>query len=239
MKQHEVDILAFGAHPDDVEFGCGGLLVKAAKSGLATGIVDLSLAELSTNGTVEIRKKEAEKAREILGVSVRENLEVPNNFFFNSRELQDTLIRTLRKYRPRMVLLPYFVDRHPDHEETPKLVKQAIFTAGLVKYKTDREPHRPEYVLHYMLWHEFEPTVVFDITEEWEAKKKALLAYESQFVASEGSKKTIDNDEETVRYWESRARAYGFRIGKPFGEPYWSYQPVGLQEPFGILPNVF
>lgn len=238
-NEQKLDILAFGAHPDDVEVGCGGLLLKVAKMGYKTGIVDLSLAELSTNGDTPSRLREADQSRKILNVKVRENLGIPNNFFFNSKEVQDKIIRVIRKYQPEMILMPYFSDRHPDHEEAPKLIKQAIFTSGLIKYETEQKNWRPKYVFYYMLWYEFEPSFIVDISDEFEIKLKAYLAYGSQFKLDKNRLKTIDNDAKTLKFFEARNRHYGFNISRTYGEPYLSTFPLGINNPFDYLPNLF
>ena len=238
-SKFRVDILAFGPHPDDIEFGCGGLLTKAKNQGLTSGIIDMSLAELSTNGTVSQRIKEAEEARKVLGSKYRENLKLPNNFFSNTKEAQDKVIRVIRKYRPEMVLIPYYFDRHPDHENAAKIIRDSLFTSGLIQYKTGQNPHRPNRVLFYMLWYEFTPSLIVDISEEWEAKIKALLAYKSQFRRGKGKRETIDNDVNTMKFIEARARNYGFMINRTFGEPYLSINPLGIESPLNFLPNFF
>jgi bacillithiol biosynthesis deacetylase BshB1 len=239
LAQSTVDVLAFGAHPDDVEFACGGLLIKLACLGYTTAVVDMTQSELSTNGAVPLRMEEAERARQILGAQCRENLGLPDGFLSNSKAVQDQLIRTIRKYRPEMVVLPYYFDRHPDHEETPKLIRQALFTAGLVKYETGQQPHRPKYVFFYMLWYEFQPSLIVDITDVWERKRDALLAYRSQFANGSGALRTIDNNDDTLAYFEARARNYGFAISRRFGEPYFSISPLGVSNPFELVPNFF
>jgi bacillithiol biosynthesis deacetylase BshB1 len=241
MKKNnkKLDVLAFGPHPDDVEFGCGGLLLKVHKLGYRTGIIDMSLAELSTNGIISERLREAEEARKILGAVVRKNLKLPNNFFQRTKEVQDKVIQVVRQYQPSLVLLPYWHDRHPDHEDSVKIIQHALFTSGLIKYKTGQKPHRPKYVFHYMLWNGFRPSLIIDITDEWPAKKKALLAYKSQFIKNKNRARTIDNEDDTIKFWEARARHYGFMISKKFGEPYLSEAPLGVNNPFLLLPNNF
>jgi len=234
-----VDILAFGAHPDDVEFGCGGLLIKASRAGQRTAIIDLTRAELSTNGDIITRQAEAEAAGKIIGVTERKNLEMEDGFVFNSKENQKRIVEVIRKYRPRMVLFPYFSDRHPDHENTGRLIKQALFLSGLKKFVTNYEPYRPSYTLMYMMWNEFVPSVVFDIEREWEDKKKAMFVYKSQFVFRAGSEKTIDNKGDAERFAEARARGYGFYINAQFGEPYLSAYPIGFDKLFDFKPNNF
>lgn len=238
-NKYKVDLLAFGAHPDDVEFGCGGLMYKIASLGSKTAIVDLSEAELSTNGSVKLRYHESEKAKNILKAHYRENLQIPNNFFFNSKEIQKKLINSVRKYQPKIVLVPYYFDRHPDHENASKLIREALFTSGLIKYKTNYKPHRPKYVLFYMLWHEFTPSLIIDINKEFNFKTKSILAYNSQFNFKKGQRITIDNQDRTFKYIEARARNYGFIIGKDYGEPYLSINPIGINSPTDILPNFY
>ncbi len=238
-KNSNLDILAFGAHPDDVEFACGGLLLKAKKLKLKTGIVDLTLGELGDNGTVEERLKEAKEAANFLGCAFRENLNLGDNKVKDTDENRKKVVEVIRKHRPKMVLAPYWSDRHPDHEATGILVKKAVFSAGVTKYQTNQPAFRPKYLFFYMLWEEFKPSVVLDITSEWEDKVKALLIHKSQFKLEPGRIKTIDNQERTLKFWEARARNYGFWIGKDFGEPYLSIWPLGTEDLFNFLPNLF
>ncbi len=238
-NDYKVKVLAIGAHPDDVEFGCGGLMKKFAKKGYKTAIVDMSQAELSSNGTVDERMKEAGDSREILGAAYRENLKIPNNFFFNTKEYQDKLVYAVRKYQPEMILAPYFFDRHPDHENASKLIRDTLFTAGLRMYKSEFEKHRPIYVLFYMMWYEFQPSLVVDISDELDDKINSLLAYKSQFDLAPGRVKTIDNEDATLKYVEARARTYGFPIQRKYGEPYLSINNLGVDDPFSVLPNFF
>ena len=237
LNHHKIDILAFGAHPDDVEAGCAGFLLKAKKAGQTIGIVDLSLAELSTNGTTKQRLKEAKAAAGVMGASFRENLKLANNFFFNSKKVQEKIIKVIRKYRPEIVLLPYHIDRHPDHQETPKLVWQALFTSGLSMFKTDLPPHRPKYVFFYRLWYDFSPTFLLDISDVYEEKEKTILCYKSQFVKNKHRKTTRDNEESFLEYWRARHRTYGYDIGVKYAETYLSLTPLGLKDLNAVLPN--
>lgn len=236
----KVDVLAIGAHPDDVEFGCGGTLAKLANLGKTVAIVDLSKSELSTNGTVPERLVEAENAKNILGVKYREVLDIPNNFFFNTKQHQDLVIDIIRKYQPEMLFLPYIFDRHPDHENASKIIRDSLFTGGLKMYKTTREKWRPKYVFAYMLWYEFTPSFVVDITDTFDTKLSSILAYESQFKMDKTRDATIDNNENTIKYEEARARVYGFHIQATYGEPFLSLNySVGVKNPFDLLPNFF
>lgn len=241
VNKYKVDVLAFGPHPDDIEFGCGGTLAKLAKHGKKVAIIDMSLAENSTNGDVVTRLKEAQKAGKILGAAFRENLELPNNFFKNTKRNHDKIVRIIRKYQPELVLLPYFFDRHPDHENGSKMIREALFSTGLVKYKTGQPKHRPSRVLFYMLWNEDKPSFVVDITDEFETKMQSILAYKSQFELDKSKKRvyTIDNDDRMLKYVESRARNYGFVINRTFGEAFLSINPIGINSPFDTIENFF
>lgn len=234
-KTDKLDILAIGAHPDDVEFGCAGLLIKAAKNGLKTGIVDFSLAELSTNGTVEERQTEAGVSAKVMGVAVRENLGWPNGFFANNKETQDQIVRLIRKYRPDTVLMPHNEDRHPDHVAVQAIVLPALFISGLVKYETGQEKWRPKQVFAFRLWNHFKPDFVLDISDEYPAKLKAMLCYQSQFVLEKGRLPSKDNTDGFQDYWKAIHSFYGYDVGAKYGEPYKSLNVVGVSDHRNIL----
>ncbi|NND62372.1 MAG: bacillithiol biosynthesis deacetylase BshB1 [Flavobacteriaceae bacterium] len=182
----KLDILAVGAHPDDVEMSCGATLAKAISDGKSVGILDLTRGELGTRGSADLRKEEAAKAAEILGVSVRENLELADGFFQNDQESQLKVIEVIRKYQPEIVLCNAIDDRHIDHGKGSKLVSDACFLSGLVKIETALEsnpqsPWRPKYVYHYIQWRELEPDFVVDVSGFMDIKMKAIRAYGSQF----------------------------------------------------------
>ncbi len=236
-KVEKLDVLAFGAHPDDVEAGCGGMVAFLSGVGKKVGIIDLSQAELSTNGTVEERKKESAAAADILGVRVRENLEMPNNFFFNSKETQGKIIDVIRKYKPDMVLMPYWFDRHPDHESVRSLLWPALFTSGLLKYESFYDRHRPEFVFFYRLWYEFTPSFIFDISDHFETKMESIRAYESQFSKGKGRIETKDNEKQFFDFWHARHVNDGYQVGVKYGEPYLSATPLGVRHLDSFLPN--
>lgn len=181
-----LDILAFGAHPDDVEMSCGGTLAKAIAQGKNVGIIDLTQGELGTRGSATIRAAEAAKAAEILGVSFRENLKMADGFFTNDREHQLQIIQVLRRYRPTIVLCNAVDDRHIDHGKGSKLVSDACFLSGLRKIETQwggspQEAWRPANVYHYIQWKELTPDFVVDISGFLDQKISSIMAYESQF----------------------------------------------------------
>lgn len=182
----KLDILAFGAHPDDVELGCGGTLVKEIALGKKVGIIDLTRGELGTRGSVEIRNQESSNAAKILGVSVRENLDMRDGFFVNDESHQMKIIKKLRKYKPEIVLCNAIEDRHIDHGKGSQLVSDACFLSGLVKIETEidgekQEAWRPKLVYHYIQWKNIIPDFVVDITGFNDKKVEAILAYSSQF----------------------------------------------------------
>ena len=182
----KLDILAFGAHPDDVELGCSGTIAKEVSLGKKVGIIDLTRGELGTRGSVEIRNSESAKASEILGVSVRENLDMRDGFFINDEAHQLKIIEILRKYRPEIVLCNAITDRHIDHGKGSKLVSDACFLSGLRQIKTElngeaQEAWRPKVVYHYIQWQNIEPDFVVDISGFLDKKMESVLAYGSQF----------------------------------------------------------
>lgn len=182
----KLDILAIGAHPDDVELGCGATIAKEISIGKEVGILDLTRGELGTRGTAEIRDKEAAKAAKILGVSVRHNLGFSDGFFVNNAASQLEVIKIIRKYRPEVVLCNAIDDRHIDHGKGSRLASDACFLSGLLKIETIHEgnhqiPWRPKIVYHYIQWKNITPDFVVDVSGYLDKKKDAVFAYESQF----------------------------------------------------------
>ena len=182
----KLDILAFGAHPDDVELGCSGTIAKEISLGKKVGIIDLTRGELGTRGSVEIRNLEAAKASKILGISARENLDMRDGFFVNDEEHQMKIIKMIRKYQPEIVLCNAIDDRHIDHGKGSKLVSDACFLSGLRMIETsidgkNQDAWRPKVVYHYIQWKNLEPDFVVDISNFIEVKMESILAYSSQF----------------------------------------------------------
>ena len=193
----QLDILAFGAHPDDVELGCGGTIAKQVNLGNKIGIVDLTRGELGTRGSAEIRDKEAALAAKILGVEFRHSMGFKDGFFQNDEAHQMELVKIIREYRPRIVLANAVSDRHPDHKKGSDLVSTACFLAGLPKIKTEQEAWRPDVVYHYIQFEEIEPNFVVDISDFMSIKMKAVKAFRSQFFdASSKEPETIISSQE-------------------------------------------
>ena len=184
----KLDILAIGAHPDDVELGCGATLAKEVANGRKVGIIDLTRGELGTRGTAETRDEESAEAAKILGVAIRTNMEFADGFFLNDKYHQIELIKMIRKYRPEIVLCNAVDDRHIDHGKGSKLVSDACFLSGLLKIATKtededgwQEPWRPTHLYHYIQWKNLEPNLVVDVSGFMAKKEAAVLAYKTQF----------------------------------------------------------
>jgi len=222
----ELHLLAFGAHPDDVEIGMGGTLAKYAKQGYSVGICDLTLAELSSNGTVEIRQQEATRAGELLGVKTRLNLRLPDRGLYKTDDAIRQIAAVIRQYRPRVVFAPYWVDRHPDHGNCAFLVEEAVFSAGISRYEAFGHPaHRVRALYYYMINAYDRPHFVVDISDTMEMKLASLRAYESQFTKTAQSVDTplTNGYIETV---ESRERLFGKQVGVAFAEGFMTKQPL-------------
>ena len=220
----KLDILAFGAHPDDVELGCAGTILKEISLGRKVGIVDLTRGELGTRGTAETRNEEAEAAAKILGVSVRENLGLRDGFFVNDEKHQLEVIKMIRKYKPEIVLCNAVDDRHIDHGKGSKLVSDSCFLSGLMKIETSidgikQEAWRPKIVYHYIQWKNIEPDFVVDITGFEKQKIAAILAYKTQFYDPNSNEPatpiTSKNFLESLNY---RAQDLGRIVGVDFAE---------------------
>jgi hypothetical protein len=243
MNSLKIDVLAFGAHPDDVELSCSGLLLLERAAGRTTGIIDLTRGELGSRGTAESRDKEAVAAAAILGVSVRENLELADGFFQNDKENQLAVIKMIRKYRPDVVLCNAPEDRHPDHGRGASLVKEAAFLSGLSKIITEdngrtQEAWRPAYVFHYIQDRFLEPDFVIDITSVFDKKMKSVMAYESQFY-KEGSEgpATYISTPEFMHNHIGRLRQFGRMIGTEYGEGFISEKKPGFYDLGSFLKN--
>ena len=177
----KLDILVFGAHPDDVELGCGGTVIKEVKAGKKVGIIDLTRGELGTRGTAETRTSETKLATEIMGVAVRENMDFKDGFFKDDEQHKLALIGKIRKYQPEIVITNAVSDRHPDHGRGSEITVDACFLAGLEKIETGQKVWRPKAVYHYIQFNNLTPDVVVDISAEMGEKLQAVKAYSTQF----------------------------------------------------------
>ena len=230
----KLDILAFGAHPDDVELGCGGTLAKEITLGKKVGIIDLTRGELGTRGSVAIRNQESAAAGKILGVSVRENLDMRDGFFVNDEAHQLKIIEMIRKYQPDIVICNAIEDRHIDHGKGSKLVSDACFLSGLMKIETahsgeNQKAWRPKLVYHYIQWKNITPDFVVDITGYNEKRIEAILAYSSQFYNPNSDEPmtpiTSKNFLESLNY---RVQDFGRLIGTDYAEGFTVERYLGV-----------
>ncbi|EIJ40483.1 bacillithiol biosynthesis deacetylase BshB1 [Galbibacter orientalis DSM 19592] len=232
----KLDILAFGAHPDDVELGCGATIAKEIRLGKTVGIVDLTRGELGTRGTAEIRDEEAAAAAKILGVEVRENLCFADGFFVNDKEHQLEVIKMIRKYKPEIVICNSIDDRHIDHGKGSKLVSDACFLSGLKKIETsldgkNQDAWRPKYVYHYIQWKNIEPDFVVNVTGYIDVKIEAIKAYSSQFF--DPNSKEPETPITSKNFFDSldyRAKDLGRLIGVEHAEGFTVERLLGVNE---------
>ena len=219
----KLDILAFGAHPDDVEISVGGTLISEARQGKKVGLIDLTRGEMGTRGTVEIRNQEAEEARKIIGAVVRDNLEIPDAFLETNAENLEKVIRVIRKYQPEIVITNAPTDRHPDHGHAASLVVDACFKAGLRKYKVDgtgENAWRPRVIYQYMQFYIHQAGFVYDISHVIDDKVACVLAHKSQFFDPESKEpETVISSPQFKENLRARASEYGIQSGFDYGEP--------------------
>jgi bacillithiol biosynthesis deacetylase BshB1 len=240
-----LDILAIAAHRDDVEQTCGGTLLKMAQRGQRTGILDLTQGEMGTRGAAEDRAREAADAAKILRVSWRQALDIPDGRVENTWENRLKVARVIREQRPRVVILPFWKGRHPDHYTASTLGYEACFLAGLAKLDlgaagvdagaTKLPPHRPFKIIYATLYYDVRPTFVVDITELFEMRFQALMAYKSQFSDQEAGKDLFPAQAEIRARIEAMARFYGLLGGVTYAEPFLQKE-VGLVEDLTLIP---
>jgi N-acetylglucosamine malate deacetylase 1 len=230
-----LDILALAAHRDDVEQTCAGTLLKMAERGYRTGILDLTQGEMGTRGTAEDRTREAAVAARILKVSWRHALDIPDGRVENTWENRLKVVRVLREQRPRVLILPYWEGRHPDHYSASILGYEAAFISGLAKLPLEGSAHRPFKIIYASLYRDVRPTFVVDITDQFEARFAALMAYKSQFTDQEAGSGIFPAQKEIRARIESMARYYGMLGGVTYGEPF-VQKEVGLVEDVMAIP---
>lgn len=230
-----LDVLVFAAHPDDAELSMGGTIARLTASGKKVGIIDFTRGELGTRGNADTRQKEAFQAAIALKVAGRENLDMPDGDIRGTKENLIKVVMEIRKYRPKIIFAPYFNDRHPDHIDTSHLVKKAMFASGLVKVKTfdrevSQEAYRPKKLFYYMQTYTFEPTFIIDVSATFEQKMKSVKCFGTQFYDPKSTEpETFISTPKFLDYIESRAKFYGFQIGKEYGEPFFCEEKMELQ----------
>ncbi|MGH7533865.1 MAG: bacillithiol biosynthesis deacetylase BshB1 [Gemmatimonadales bacterium] len=231
-----VDLLAIAAHRDDVELTCGGTLLRAVDAGHRTGILDLTAGETGTRGSATLRAEEAARATKILGVTERRNAGLPDAHLHNTEETRRVVVGEIRHFRPKVVILPYPVGRHPDHRIASELARDACFLAGLAKYDAPGEPHRPFKILYALAYREdaVTPTFVVDITAQMPRKMEAIRCYASQFDAAISAGEIFPTGQDLYSLIETQGAHYGSLIRTRFGEPFFTHETMRVDDVIGL-----
>jgi len=231
INKMTIDLLAFGAHPDDVEIGAGGTLIKHQQAGYKVAIIDLTAGEMGSNGTAEIRAKESQTAGEIMGLEFRDCLGLPDGKVKNDSKAIKLVVEKIRKHRPQIVLAPYWQDRHPDHINSSQLITEACFKAGLRKFDASGEPYRPQAVVYYFLAQVDEPDFIVDISNVYETKLEALFAHDSQVNhTKKNSFKTVLNTSNFLKKLDARFKYLGSLINTEAGEGFKYKKAIELSD---------
>ena len=237
----KLDTLVIVAHPDDAELSCAGTIIQQIKNGRKVGIVDLTKGEMGTRGTPEIRLQEAETAARIMGLSIRENLELADVYFQNDQPHQLRVIEKIRKYRPEMIITNALTDRHPDHGKGAQLVKTASFMAGLKMIETHdgneiQEAWRPKVVYFSIQSQSLQPDLIVDVSDSWSVKMDAIRAFKSQFHDPESNEpETYISNPEFLKMIESRGKEFGHSIQAAYGEGFNVERVVGVKDLFDLI----
>jgi N-acetylglucosamine malate deacetylase 1 len=235
MTDMALDVLAFGAHPDDVELMCGGTMIKLVKMGYQVGVISLTAGEFGSKGTPEIRNAEFNAASEIMGLTVHKILDIPDGGVEVNRAYQLKVINEIRLYRPSIVFAPYWKTRHPDHGNCSRLLRESAFLSGLKKIETGYGAFRPARVIYYMERFEFSPSFIVNISDVFEKKMEAIKAYKSQIYNPDDA-----NKEKETTYISSysflqsivfRSQYWGHKIGTLYGEPFFVNEPLTIDDP--------
>ncbi|MBM3317722.1 MAG: bacillithiol biosynthesis deacetylase BshB1 [Candidatus Eisenbacteria bacterium] len=238
-----VDVLAIGAHPDDVDMICGGTLAKLAARGRAVAILDLTRGEMGTRGTPETRAREAQRAAEILGARERVALDLGDGRIENSADARRQVIEVVRRLRPTLILTHYWDDLHPDHAAAGHLVRAVMYPVGFARYPAEGEPYRPNEVLFFMAHTPFEPSFVVDVDGYHERKMEAVRCFASQFHSADSAEPpTGISQPDFLLRLEARARHYGGLIGRAFGEPFLVTRAVPVADPvehYAPFPKIY
>lgn len=237
----KLDILVFAAHPDDAELACSGTIISHIAQGKKVGIVDLTLGEMSTRGTVDIRRQEAKRSAEIMGLAIRENLELADVHFQNDEASQLAVVAKIRKYQPEIILANAVHDRHPDHGRASELVSQACFMSGLKKVEIDSQdgetvgPWRPKAIYHFIQSLFIKPDFVVDVSEYWEQKLESIRAFESQFHNPNSNEPaTYISSPTFMKMIEARGSEFGHAIGATYGEGFTVERLLGVRNLFDL-----
>ncbi|HWQ33813.1 MAG TPA: bacillithiol biosynthesis deacetylase BshB1 [Blastocatellia bacterium] len=234
----QLDVLAIAAHPDDVELSVGGTLIRLAAMGYKTGVLDLTRGEAGTRGTPEIRAQEAAAAAQLMGLAVRENLDLGDAHVWVDEQSRTRLVRALRRLRPRIIFTQYGDDPHPDHAHASRLVREAAHISGLAKYDAEagQARFRPSCVAHFLFPRTLPPTFIVDITDTWQRKWEAIRAHASQFYNPQSSEPQSRVSTSQFLYEiEARDRYWGAMIGVEYGEPFYVREALNVADPVALL----
>ena len=236
-----IDLLAIAAHRDDVELTCAGTLIKAARQGRKTAVLDLTAGEMGTKGNAKSRAAEANKAAKVMQLSARENLGLPDAGIVNTPETRELVARAIRRFKPRVVIAPARQGRHPDHRVTAELVRDACFVSGLAKLAPDVPKHRPLKVLHCISYRQdFEkPTFVVDISEEFEQKMEAIRCFDSQFAGATQAGEVMPNGDALYDAIRHYAAYYGSMIRTRYGEPFFTTETMRVDDVVALEVSTF
>ncbi len=225
-----VDLLAIAAHRDDVELTCAGTLIRSADQGYRTGILDLTAGETGTRGSAELRAREAEAAARIMGVADRRNAALPDAHLANTDATRRVVVEALRHFRPRVVIIPFPVGRHPDHRLASELARDACFLSGLAKYDAEGEPHRPHKVLYALAYREdpVKPTFVVDVSDQFDRKMQAIHCYASQFDGATNAGEIFPTGQDLYSLIVTQNAHYGSLIRARYGEPYFTHETMAV-----------
>jgi bacillithiol biosynthesis deacetylase BshB1 len=229
----KLDVLAFGAHPDDVELSCSGTLLKLKEEGYKIGIVDLTAGELGTRGTINTRKEESDASSKILGIDSRENLNLGDGWFENNQENKLKVIQAIRRYKPNIIFANATDDRHPDHPRAAQLLKDAFFLSGLKKIETFdnkllQDAWRPKHLFHYIQYRYINPDFIVDVTPYFETKMKAIMSFKSQFYESGKKSDTLISSKKFLDFINGRSHEMGSAIQVKHGEGFTSAVPLQM-----------
>ena len=222
------DLLAIAAHRDDVELTCAGTLIRAADQGHSTGILDLTAGETGTRGSADLQGEEAARAAAIMGVTERRNAGLPDAHLANTDAMRRIVVEQIRHFRPRVVILPFPIGRHPDHRVSSELARDACFLAGLARYDAGGEPHRPHKILYALAYREdpVKPTFVVDVSPQFERKMAAIRCYASQFDGARAAGEIFPTGQDLYSLVETQSRHYGSLIRAGHGEPFFTHETV-------------
>ncbi|MBD3375640.1 bacillithiol biosynthesis deacetylase BshB1 [candidate division KSB1 bacterium] len=235
----KVDILAVGAHPDDIELMCAGTLIKMVQQGFRVGMVSLTAGERGTRGTKEIRTREFENAARIIGANDHMIGGLADGRLENHEENRLEVIKIVRRFKPEFLFIPHWKARHPDHEACSHLVRNSAYYAGLKMIDTDQPPHRPKHIAYYMELYDFEPSFIVDISETFDQKLASIRAHESQFWNPDNpsgrEEQTFISSPEFFESITIKARYWGQKIGVKYGEPFYMREPLGIADASVLL----